>query len=169
MKRIFSLLLAAVCLTVGVNVSAQDASKPATYILVRHAEKQATGGADPALTPEGEQRAQKLIETLKGYVPDAVYSTNYVRTRSTVTPLATKFGKEIQLYNPGKQAEFANQLLDMKGKTVVIVGHSNTIPALVNLLAKNTKFPDWSDSVYDHYFIVTVNAQGEASAKELTF
>lgn len=161
MKKILSLLLVAVCLTVGAH------AQTSTYILVRHAEKQ-TGGSDPALTPDGEKRAQKLVEVLANYKPDAIYSTAYLRTRSTVTPVAKKFNKEIQAYNPGKQAEFATQLLEMKGKTVVIVGHSNTIPALVNLLTKNTTFTDLPDTVYNQYWIVTVT-DGVASTKQLTY
>jgi 2,3-bisphosphoglycerate-dependent phosphoglycerate mutase len=160
MKKIFTLLLLAVCLTVGVK------AQTSTYILVRHAEKEA--GQDPALTPAGELRAQKLLEVLKDYSPDAIYSSNYLRTRSTVTPLAKKFGKEIQFYNPGKQAEFAAQLLAQKGKTIVVAGHSNTVPALANLLLQQTTYADLDDSVYNQFWIVTVT-DGKATAKVVTY
>jgi 2,3-bisphosphoglycerate-dependent phosphoglycerate mutase len=160
MKKIFSLLLLAVCLTVGVK------AQTSTYILVRHAEKEA--GQDPALTAAGELRAQKLLEVLKDYSPDVIYSSNYLRTRSTVTPLAKKFGKEIQIYNPGKQAEFAAQLLEQKGKTIVVAGHSNTVPALANLLLQEKTYADLDDSVYNQFWIVTVT-NGKATAKVVTY
>jgi 2,3-bisphosphoglycerate-dependent phosphoglycerate mutase len=161
MKKILLLLLVMVCLVVG------SKAQTSTYILLRHAEKETTG-QDPALTPAGEQRAQKLLEVLKEYNPDVIYSSNYLRTRSTVTPLAKKSGKEIQLYNPGKLAEFAAQLLEIKGKTVIVAGHSNTTPALANLLLKEKTYPDLDDSVYNQFWIITV-VDGKATAKVVTY
>lgn len=148
---------------VAVNMHAQTS----TYILVRHAEKD-TARVDPALTPAGEQRAQKLVEILKAYKPDAIYSTNYTRTRSTVQPLAQKFAITTQLYDPRKLEAFASQLLEMKGKTVVVAGHSNTSPALANLLLKENMYKELDESIYNQFWIVTVT-DGKASAKVVTY
>lgn len=145
-----------------------------TIILLRHAEKDTSAAgstamqANPPLSKEGEQRAQRLPEVLKEYSPDAIYSTDYTRTRSTVAHLAKKFNTEVQVYNPRNLAAFAEQLLQQQGKTIVVAGHSNTTPALVNLLIKEKKYPDLDESVYNQFWIVTVK-DGKAEARTLTY
>ena len=154
MKKL--LLFAALIITT--NLFAQTT----TYILVRHAEKDTTlqGStmmqADPPLTKKGKARAQKLVTQLRKYTIDEIYSTNYIRTKNTVTPLAQKAGVEIQLYNPKELKPFAEKLLQAKNKTIVIVGHSNTTPALVNLLIHHNEYPALDESVYNKMYIVTI-------------
>ncbi len=170
MKKLQFLLLP----VLFVMISSMCLSQSSTYILLRHAEKDTSAAgstlmkADPPLTKEGEQRAQNLLEVLKAYSPDAIYSTNFVRTKNTVTPLSKKFNKEIQLYDPKLLTAFSEQLLLMKGKTIVIAGHSNTTPALVNLLIKENKYPNLDESVYNQLWIVTVN-EGKADAKVVVY
>ena len=133
-----------------------------TIILLRHAEKDTTQSsatiikADPPLTKVGEARAESLLTVLKDYQPDIIYSTNYTRTKSTVMPLAKKYAKEIVIYNPSDLAKFAEELRLQKGKTIVVAGHSNTTPALVNALLKQNKYEALPDSVYNKFFIVTL-------------
>jgi broad specificity phosphatase PhoE len=83
-----------------------------------------------------------------------------------VAPIAKKLAKEIQLYTPSKT--FAEQLLQQKGKTILVVGHSNTIPALANALLKEQKFKDLDDSVYNKIFIVTITGD-KAEVKVLEY
>jgi hypothetical protein len=59
-----------------------------TFILVRHAEKVMESGSDPELKPEGVKRAESFVGLFTKSSIDAIYSTNYKRTRNTVTPLA---------------------------------------------------------------------------------
>ena len=145
-----------------------------TIILLRHAEKDtSTAGstmmqANPALSKEGEMRAASLPEVLKAYTPDLFYSTDYTRTRSTITPLAKKFGKEIAVYDPRKLADFAAELQKITGKTIVVAGHSNTTPALVNLLIGEKKYPNLDESVYNQYWVVTIN-DGKAVAAQFSY
>lgn len=169
MGKILSLLLA------GMFLMGTVSGQTTTYILLRHAEKDtAVAGstamtADPPLSPRGELRAQNLLKVLEAYQPDAIYSTNYTRTKSTVTPLAKKFNKEIQVYDPKSLPAFAEQLLQIRGKTIVVAGHSNTTPVLVNLLIKETgKYPNLDDSDYSHLWIVTVT-DGKAVAKMVEY
>jgi 2,3-bisphosphoglycerate-dependent phosphoglycerate mutase len=164
MKKIFSVVLVMVCLLMATSGTYAQTT---TYILLRHAERD-TMRTDPPLTKEGEQRAQKLLEILKEYTPDIVYSTNYSRTRSTVMPLAKKFNKEIQLYDPRKLADFAAQLADQKGKTIVVAGHSNSSPALANLLLKEKTYADLDETVYNQFWIITVT-DGKAVGRVITY
>ncbi len=133
-----------------------------TFILLRHAEKDTSSygsmmmNADPPLSKAGELRAERLINVLAAFKPDIIYSTNYKRTKATAAPLAAQSGKEIQLYDPKKLPLFADSLLLVKGKTIVVVGHSNTTPALVDLLIKENKYAALDDAEYGTYWIVTL-------------
>lgn len=145
-----------------------------TFILIRHAEKDTSSqgatmmSANPNLSKAGLQRAENLVAALKDYKPDEIYSTNFIRTKSTVTPLAKKFSKEILMYDYTKLNSFADSLLLKQHKTIVIAGHNNTTPALVNLLIKQNKFTTLEETVYNKIFIVTVKNQ-EADVKVITY
>ncbi len=155
---------------VGMQIMAQTT----TFILLRHAEKDTSHAgspmmkADPPLSKAGEARAERLLEVLKEYNPDMIYSTNYIRTKATATPLAKKFSKEIQIYDPKNLAAFAEQIMQQTGKTVVVIGHSNTTPALVNLLIKEAKYPNLDESVYNQLWIVTIE-NGKSNAKIIAY
>ena len=149
-------------------------AQTSTYILLRHAEKDTSVAgstmmkADPSLTKAGEQRAKNLLDVLKDYIPDEIYSTNFIRTKATVTPLSLKFKKELQLYDPKELISFSDELLQQKGKTIIIVGHSNTTPALVNLLIKEKTYSSLDESVYNQLWIVTIS-EGKAVAKVVKY
>lgn len=101
-----------------------------TVFLVRHAEKQTDAGKDPALTEQGKQRAINIAALLSNKNITAIYSTDYQRTQQTAAPLAQKLGIKVLSYDPGKLSEFAESIKS-SDKNVLIVGHSNTTPALV--------------------------------------
>ena len=152
------LLFLFLCLSTG-NLFAQDL----TIILVRHAEKDASPSqvrADPTLSAEGKQRAVKLFETVRKYNPQHIFTTNFLRTRLTADPLATnqneKYRMFVEAYNPSELEAFAEKLLNLKARSVVVVGHSNTTPQLANLLIKQQKYKDLDETVYNKLFIIRV-------------
>jgi len=124
-------------------------SAQTTYILIRHAEKETTGAdpKDPELSKDGEARAKSLVMLLEKQNIDAIYSTNFNRTKNTVKPLADAKGIEIQIYD--KQPDITK----LKG-TVVICGHSNTIPALANLLIGKEQFKTFDDNDFGNILII---------------
>ncbi len=161
MKTILRSLLLCCIVTSSFTVQAQ--SKTTTIIVVRHAEKQVVTvddpqmKADPPLSIEGKTRSENLVTALKEFTPAAVFSTNYDRTRTTVTPVAKKLGLDIQLYDARNQQAFADKLKAMEGSTILVAGHSNTVPRLVNLLiGDNSKYADLDESVYNKIFIVRI-------------
>ncbi|MFY8003762.1 MAG: SixA phosphatase family protein [Chitinophagaceae bacterium] len=133
-----------------------------TYYLVRHAEKDTVVVAgtmmqnDVALSQKGLFRANQLAKRLANVAIDSIYSTPYVRTKSTAQPTANQKKLAVHTFDPRKLKEFADGLLTQKNKTYLIVGHSNTTPALVNLLLKENKFPPLDESVYNQLYIVTI-------------
>lgn len=151
MKRIFFLL----CMLFSLTAWSQ------TYYIVRHAEKAVpTAGSDmtatdPQLSDAGKARAQSLKELLKNEKIAYIYSTNTIRTRTTAEPLAQLLGITIQTYGPRPDSAFIQQLKTLD-KNVLIVGHSNTIDDVVNMLLGKQEVPgDLPDAEYDNLFIVT--------------
>ncbi len=140
-----------------------------TIFLVRHAEKAKDGSADPSLTPAGAARAEELAYILKHVKLDAVYSTPYIRTEQTVLPTAIEKGLEVTLYEPGEKDFLRKVLRRFFGGTVLIVGHSNTIPGLANEMTGRSEFEDLDDGVYDNLFIAFVPAEGEAVILRMRF
>jgi len=135
-----------------------------TVILLRHAEKEATG-EDPALSAAGKERAERLPGVFKNFRPNAFYATPYARTRQTLSPWADRVGKPVRPYDPRDQAAFAEELKRQYGQVVVVAGHSNTIPALVNLLIGRNQYSPLAEDVYNRVWIVTVR-QGVATHEQ---
>lgn len=123
-----------------------------TYYLVRHAEKTAEK-PDPALTPEGEQRAQDLAQRLANVPLTAIYSSDYKRTRDTAAPIAAAANLDVTIYNPRDLKAFAKTLSSQKGH-ILIVGHSNTTPQLSALLGGPAGKPIVEATEYDRFYVL---------------
>lgn len=139
-----------------------------TYILVRHAEKDY--GDNPELTAAGEARAEKLKEMLTNVDLDAVYSTNTKRTMSTARPTATYHDLKIQEYQALELNSIAIRLKTRhRGETVLVVGHSNTTPALASILDKRNDYPRFSELDYTNIYVVTIPPKGAARVLKMRF
>lgn len=150
MKKLVVLLVILFC---SLSSFAQEVS---TYYLVRHAEKDRSDKTDsnPKLTEEGKQRAAKWSTVFGDVAFDAVYSTNYLRTTATAQPTATAQGLEIQFYNSRELYSKEFQQATM-GKTVLVVGHSNTTPQFVNAILGSERYSDIQDDNNANLYIVT--------------
>jgi phosphohistidine phosphatase SixA len=128
-----------------------------TYYFIRHAEKDRTDPSDknPHLTEIGKVRANHWSEILGEIKFDAVYSTNYNRTKETAQPTATKNNLEIKIYDP-KNIDTSSFIKDTKGQILLIVGHSNTTPEFVNKIIGQNKYKDIDDSNNGNLYIVTI-------------
>lgn len=145
-------------------IGAQGPTGPTTVILVRHAEKAAEPAADPPLTSAGVARADALAEMLKGAGVKAVVSTQFLRTRNTVAPIAERLGLATEILDArlAARATADSILAKHRGQTVLVVGHSNTVPAIVAALGAPAQ-PPICDGEYDNVYIVTVPATGVAT------
>lgn len=148
-----TLLLIGSCFLLIGEASAQSKK---TIILVRHTEKSmaVANDPDPDLSAEGRERAIKLMNLAKRYRPNEIFSTNYKRTRQSVEPIATRRKKEIQIYDPARQADLVAKIMASRTKTNLIVGHSNTIPALANLFAKKEVFRNLLETEYGVVWVI---------------
>ena len=116
------------------------------FYLIRHAEKDRTDSSNknPHLNPDGIIRAEKWGEIFEKIELDEIYSSPYYRTQETLAPSALKHDLKITTYEPGKL--YSKQWISLcSGKTILIVGHSNTIPQLVNKLIKTNRFKNIPD------------------------
>ena len=137
-----------------------------TYYFIRHAEKDRSDSSnkDPHLTEAGKARAEHWSDVLREVKFDAVYSTNYTRTKETAQPTASKNHLDITIYNPNT-IDAKSFLAETKGKTILIVGHSNTTPAFVNKILGNKKYDDIDDGNNGNLYIVSVT--GDTITDEL--
>mgnify|MGYP000129665210 CR=1 FL=1 len=150
------------------KISTITPTEMTTYILVRHAEK-VKGVKDPDLTKEGLERAKALEYLLKDVDLAAIYSSDYKRTQQTALPTAEAKKITITSYDPRDLEKLVEEVdKTYSGKTVLIVGHSNTTPALAKLLT-GTDYTSFDESVYDNFFIVNVVKKGNAKAFLLKF
>ncbi len=154
MKNYFFLLLIVFS---SLNIKAQE-NETTTYYFIRHAEKVRTDKANknPDLTIKGQERAENWNSVFESVNFDLIYSTNYNRTIQTATPTAKSKNLKIQFYNPRElfSEGFKEQT---SGKTVLIVGHSNTTPLFVNKVLGIEKYDAINDRNNSNLYIVTIS------------
>lgn len=127
--------------------------EPTRIYLVRHAEKLKVNNKDPKLAFKGELRAKALADVLKDEGIDAIYSTPYQRTQMTVAPLAKLKQIDVQHYSL-PAALLAKKIMSLhRGQTIVVVGHSNTVPKLINALGVEAAIQIKEDQ-YGDLFVV---------------
>ena len=142
-------------------------ASPTTVLIVRHAEK-GVGGDDPPLTEAGARRAQALVGVVSDSGVDAIYSSQFARSRDTVGPVAQRARvpvtqMDVNLESPGDYGQrLARTILDRHvGRRVLVVSHLNTIPALVEGLTGRPMAP-LKDVEYANLFVVIVGPDGAA-------
>ncbi len=107
-----------------------------TVVLVRHAEKTTEPGDDPSLTEAGRARAAELAEMLAEAGITGLYASEYTRTQQTLQPLAETLGLGITVVSASEPDRLVAEILsEHRGGSVVVAGHSNTLPELIHLLS----------------------------------
>jgi len=144
-----------------------------TVVVIRHAEKQPLG-ADPPLTASGEARA-KLLSHMFGEdeVPDAridaIYVNPSLRSRMTAAPLAARLKLVPIVAPPDARGLVRRVLREHAGARVLIVGRSDTVPAIVEALSGSGKLPDVADDEYGTMYIVSVPKIGRSNVLRVSY
>lgn len=142
--------------------SSASAQEETLIFLVRHAERAddgaMTGQEDPHLSQAGYARAALLAEMLRDAGIQYVHSSDFIRTRETAQPTADMAGVEIQLYDHRDPEGFAKQLRSAPGRHLV-VGHSNSTPALVAALGGDPH-GEINHLEYDRLYLVRAGPDG---------
>jgi len=153
-------------------------SYPKSIVVVRHAEKEAGPGQDPALSAAGTERAKALARLLDRAGVTDLFATPYRRTQETLLPLALQEGAKVQIVPPTDPGALLSALRSLpRGSVAVVAGHSNTVPMLVAELARGTAYarehprgPNLTEEDYDKLFVVTLwGDEGDASVLELRY
>jgi len=146
-----------------------------TIVLVRHAEKQVGAIDDAPLTPQGELRATRLAQMFGdaesfGRI-GRIYVSDTRRSQQTAAGVAQRLDlKPIVVDGKSSAAEFARRVLrENRGARAMIVGHSNTVPALVAKLAGAENVPVIGDEEFDTLYVVTVPTIGHASVLRMKY
>jgi len=151
-----------------------------TIFLVRHAERADEPRQDPPLTEKGVARSEALARLLSTADIKAIYTSQFARTKLTAEPLAKQVGVPITAIslksspsNPRAIAEESTKetvdkiLSNVGGGSVLLVGHSNSIPDVIKMLGGDA--PTIDEKKFDDLFVVTVYANHRAKVTHLKY
>lgn len=128
-----------------------------TVLVVRHAEKAPSGGKDPHLSAAGKVRAKDLVHAAGAAGVTAIYATHFQRTQETVAPLAAALGLTPVVKNADQTEEMVEEIkLTRRGQTVLVCGHSDTVPDIVKRLSGQV-VDAIPDTRFDGLYVVTLN------------
>jgi broad specificity phosphatase PhoE len=142
------------------------AAQPSMVVLVRHGEKATVGGSDPSLSEAGVARAQALAGALTMLTPNAIVVSSLKRTGETAAVVVAKTGvvPTVIPIDGGGAAHVAAVAAAVRAARgiVLVVGHSNTVPAIVTALG-GPPLPDLCDASYATLFVLTPGQAGAAA------
>jgi broad specificity phosphatase PhoE len=134
-------------------------------ILVRHAEKSSEPGGDPSLSDQGKQRAEALANALRDARVTAIYTTQLKRTRETAAPIAKLTGVTPQAIQAGGGVSHVEAVAAAVRRhadgVVLVVGHSNTVPAVIAALG-GPRVPEICESAFGNLFTLVPGKEGAA-------
>jgi broad specificity phosphatase PhoE len=140
-------------------------SDSTVVILVRHAEKASQTDKDPLLSAEGTARAAALARAVRDAGVEAVLVTPYQRTRLTAQGVLeaqhlTAEPIAVTADVAAHARSVASAIRDHHaGQVVLVVGHSNTIPAIIGALG-GPVMPDLCDAAYANLFTLVIAPTG---------
>ena len=143
------------------KIHSQEEVKIFTIYLVIHSEKDlsSNNSADPSLTKCGKQRSENLSVFLKDVPLEAIYSTQYNRTKNTALPTAISKDIEVTEYSALELKSFSKLLIDRE-QNALVIGHSNTTGVLAGLLI-GKEIGAFDLNIYNRiYQVVIYNKQG---------
>lgn len=162
MRTVRSLVAGSALTIAAAGAALAQQAAPTTVVLVRHAEKAAEPANDPPLTAAGKARARDLLDAVRDANVSAIITTSFLRTKATAEPTAKALGLTPQVINAqATAADVAAAIRKHSGHTVLVVGHSNTVPAIIEALGAKRP-PAICDAVYDNLYVVTIEANGKA-------
>lgn len=138
-------------------------NKTTTFIFVRHAEKSTEPKDNPELNAEGTTRAVKLAQILKELDVYRAAATNTTRALQTAQPLVDLTHCATDSYaKSATEAFLLSAIQGYKGKVILVVGHANTVPEMLNMLLGEKKYEDIDEDEYDNIYIASVIEKGNA-------
>ncbi len=145
-----------------------------TIIFVRHAEKELNSGDDPALSDAGRRRVTELTRQLVDADVvagiDAIYTTPFRRSQETARQLAEALNLQMNTYDAADRETVLETILKShKGKIILVVGHSDTLPELIANLGASKNVPAIDEFEYDNIYIISIPWFGKTKTIRLRF
>jgi len=145
-----------------------------TMIFIRHADTAAEPAGDPGLSEAGRERVAELTRQLVDADVvagvDAIYVTQYRRTQETAQPLADALDLPVNRYDAADTEEILETILKRhKGKIILVVGHSNTVPELIANLGASKKVPPIAEGEYDNIYVIAIPWFGKTKTIRLRY
>ncbi|MFN0213268.1 MAG: SixA phosphatase family protein [Saprospiraceae bacterium] len=136
------------------------------FFFVRHAEK-LDDSDNPDLSPAGYARAERLGSIMENAGLDLVFATDKLRTQKTAEKVHIRARTpDVITYPSGNDAEtvwLQDQLTRNRGKRLFVVGHSNTVPRIINkLMGPGTTIPDIEANTFGAFFVVASRGLGNS-------
>ena len=155
--------------------AASSAAADQVIFVVRHAERADGGGApaagmmatDPPLSAAGTERAKRLAAMLASADVKHIFTTEFARTRQTAAPLADAAKIKAAAISSKDLPALATQVRAADGN-VLVVGHSNTVPNLLQQLGVQPPITI-ADNEYDNLFVVVRPAAGPPTLIRLRY
>jgi broad specificity phosphatase PhoE len=144
----------ALVLFLSIFIAVTIASAQPVVVIVRHAEKAASGGKDPDLSAAGRERAEALARILKDSGITAIFTSEFKRTQETAAPTATSAHVTPTVVAAKDTAGLVAKLHQLNGNALV-VGHGDTIPNIIKALGINSSI-NIPDADYSELLIVTL-------------
>ena len=101
---------------------------------------------------------------------DAVYATSYRRSAETAKPIADALKLQVRSYDAADTEKFLDQLIkEEKGKIVLVVGHSDTVPVMIGNMGASKRVPPIAADEYDNIYIVSIPWFGKTKTLRLRY
>jgi broad specificity phosphatase PhoE len=145
-----------------------------TVLFVRHAEQLELPADDPGLSEAGQRRAAELARQLVDADVvagiDAVYSTPFRRSVETARPVANALDLTVRSYDVADTEEFIEALVkEHKGKIVLVVGHSHTLPEIIGNMGASKVVPPIATDEFDNIYLVSIPWFGKTKTIRLRY
>jgi broad specificity phosphatase PhoE len=110
------------------------------------------------LSPDGRRRGDDLAAALLDAGVTAILTSQFRRTRETAQKVATVLGlTPVAIPVTGTIEQHVNALAaavrNHRGGTILVVGHSNTVPALLKALG-GPELPNLCETTFDRLFVL---------------
>lgn len=136
------------------------------FFFVRHAEK-LDNSDDADLSPAGFARAERLGGIMENAGLDFVFATDRQRTQHTAEPVQLRAHTPHWILYPREDAAetawLQNQLTTNRGKRLFVVGHSDTVPRMINkLMGSGTNLTELDSNNFSAFFVVASRGLGQS-------
>ena len=159
---------AAAVMALFVLALAEPASAQKAVFVVRHAER-ADQTSNSPLSAEGRSRAESLARLLKDAGVSGIFVSQFQRTAQTAQPLASMLGVTPTVVPAAGTSVLVEEIRAVDaGKSAVVVGHSDTVPAILKALGCVEEVTVNTDE-FDRLFIVIPGAGPKPVLLELHY